>query len=185
MLLPFPPTRMSTPDLLRSAHSHLSLFKFITLTRSFHGPGALRAKHKSFRPAGYYPDVRLPTENAFVDSCPADISSIITLMYPSPISSILVSIHRCPDLLVLTTPVPLSLTLVAPVIASPVPPNPIGNSLAYATPIPLYPIVNSRSPSQYSFTFATFQIHHANPFFPWARRSSRKTQVFSSRWQLS
>ena len=71
-------------------------------------------------------------------------------MYPSQISSILVPIHRCVDLLVLTTPVSPSLTLVAPVIASPVPPNPIADSLAYATPIPPNPAVNSRSPSQYS-----------------------------------
>ena len=69
-------------------------------------------------------------------------------MYSSKISAILVPIHRCLDLLVLTTPVPPSLTLVAPVIASPVPPNPIADSLAYATPIPPDPDVNSRSPSQ-------------------------------------
>ena len=75
-------------------------------------------------------------------------SSIIPPMNPSQISAILVPIHRCLDLLVLTTPVPPSLTLVAPVIASPVPPNPIFNSLAYATPIPPSPDVNARSPSQ-------------------------------------
>ena len=71
-------------------------------------------------------------------------------MYSSQISSILVPIHRCVDVLVLTTPVPPILTLVAPVIASPVPPDPIVDSLAYATPIPPSPDVNSRSPSQNS-----------------------------------
>ena len=92
-------------------------------------------------------------------------SSIISPMYPSQISAILVPIHRCVDLLVFAAPVPPSLTLVAPVIASsvfpnpivdslayatPIPPNPIADSLAYAAPIPPNPDVNARSPSQYS-----------------------------------
>ena len=42
------------------------------VTRLFPWAGALRAKHKSFRPAGYYPDVRPPTGNAFVSSCLAE-----------------------------------------------------------------------------------------------------------------
>ena len=114
-------------------------------------------------------------------------------MYPSQISAILVPVHRCVDLLVLTAPVPPSLTLVAPVIASPVPPNPIADSPAYATPIPPNPDVHARSPSQYSRPpippirhIVIIHIHHAvTRLFPWARRSSRKTQVFSSRWLLS
>ena len=71
-------------------------------------------------------------------------------MYSSQISSILVPIHRCLDLLGLTTPVPPSLTLVAPVIASLVPPNPIVDSLAYATPSTPTPVLNTYLSTQCS-----------------------------------
>ena len=56
-------------------------------------------------------------------------------MYSSQISSILVPIRRCVDLLVLTTPVPPSLTVFAPVMATPVPSHPIV-TLVLGTPSP-------------------------------------------------
>ena len=69
-------------------------------------------------------------------------SSIVSLMYPSPICSILVPIHRCVKLLVRTVPVPLSLSVVAPVVDTPVSPRP-GGALVLATPFPPNPLVGS------------------------------------------
>ena len=93
-------------------------------------------------------------------------SSIVPYMYSSERSPLLISIYRCVNRLVRAVPVPSSLSVVALVVDTPVPPH-ASVTLVLATPF-------------------TIQIHYAvTRLFPWSRRSSRKTQVFLSRWLLS